>query len=75
MKLARIRTQNGVRPALIAADGTARDISSVVEDITAQTISNEGLAALEILDPEGFSVIEGAMRLLLMTCGGCFVSA
>ena len=51
MKLARIRTADGTKPAIIDDAGHARDISGVVEDITAQAISPQGLAVLAGLDP------------------------
>ncbi|MBB3995447.1 2,4-diketo-3-deoxy-L-fuconate hydrolase [Sulfitobacter undariae] len=59
MKLARIRTADGTRPVLIDADGAARDISSVVDDITAQTLSAQELSKLAVLDPASFSLITG----------------
>jgi len=59
MKLARIRTAVGIAPALIDENGAARDISSVVEDITALAISPQGLAVLAGLDPAAYPVIEG----------------
>ena len=60
MKLARIRTADSVRPALIDAEGAAHDISDVVQDITAQTVTPEGLGRLSGLDPADFPVITGA---------------
>jgi len=59
MKLARIRTANGIRPALIDADGVAHDISGAVGDITAQTVTAQGLAPLAALDPADYPVITG----------------
>ena len=60
MKLARIRTADSVRPALIDAEGAAHDISDVVQDITAQMVTPEGLGRLSGLDPADFPVITGA---------------
>jgi 2,4-diketo-3-deoxy-L-fuconate hydrolase len=59
MKLARIRTANGIRPALIDADGVAHDISGAAGDITAQTVTAQGLAPLAALDPADYPVITG----------------
>ncbi len=59
MKLARIRTADGIRPALIASDGTAHDISSEVSDIAAQTVAPDALAKLEGLAPTDFPVLKG----------------
>lgn len=60
MKLARIRTADSVRPALIDAEGAAHDISDVVQDITAHMVTPEGLGRLSGLDPADFPVITGA---------------
>jgi 2,4-diketo-3-deoxy-L-fuconate hydrolase len=59
MKLARIRTSDGVKPAIIDDAGMAHDISDVVEDITAKAISVHGLAVLSGLDPAAYPVIKG----------------
>lgn len=59
MKLARIRTQTGVRPAMIDDQGVARDISTRVTDITAQTVTVAGLVELGLLDLADFPVIVG----------------
>lgn len=65
MKLARLRTRDGLRPALMAPDGTARDISGRVPDITAQVISPAGLARLQSLRADDFEVIEGVYAPIL----------
>jgi len=65
MKLARIRTGDGVRPAVIAADGMARDLSSVVDDITGAAISDEGLGKLAGVDPATLPIIEGEYAPIL----------
>lgn len=65
MKLARIRTSNGVCPALIDGQGIAHDISSVVNDITAKTVDPEEMAKLETLDPASFPVVEGEYAPIL----------
>ncbi len=59
MKLARIRTTGGLRPALVDPTGTLRDISGVVNDITAKTISAEGLTTIAKLDPTTLPAITG----------------
>ena len=59
MKLARIRTNDNVLPALIDTDGVAHDISTVVPDITALTVMPEGMAKLAALDPADYPVITG----------------
>lgn len=59
MKLARIRTADRVCPALIDGQGAAHDISAVVGDITATTVTPEGMAKLAVLDPADYPVITG----------------
>ncbi|MEP1765198.1 MAG: fumarylacetoacetate hydrolase family protein [Sulfitobacter sp.] len=59
MKLARIRTRDGVCAAVIATDGSARDLSGVVDDITATAISPEGLDRLAAVDPATLPMVEG----------------
>ncbi|KIN75447.1 fumarylacetoacetate hydrolase family protein [Sulfitobacter guttiformis] len=59
MKLARIKTTTGIHPALIGTDGRAHDISAVVGDITAQTVTPEGMAQMRSIDPSDHPVIQG----------------
>jgi 2,4-diketo-3-deoxy-L-fuconate hydrolase len=59
MKLARIRTAGGICPAIVDTGGVARDVSSVVADITAQTVTAKGLARLANLAPEELPAVEG----------------
>lgn len=65
MKLARIRTADGVRPALLDANGGAHDISSVVPDISATTVSPDGMARLHKLSPDDYPLIEGEFAPVL----------
>lgn len=59
MKLCRIRTETGLRPAAVDADGTLRDLSAHVPDIGAAQITPEGLAELAALDLAGLPAING----------------
>ena len=59
MKLARIRTPDGVRPAMIDAQGAPRDLSAVVADITAQTLAPQQMAKLAAIDPATLPLIAG----------------
>lgn len=59
MKLARIRSNESILPSLIDAQGTAHDISGVVDDITAQTVTPDGMAQIAALDPADYPVITG----------------
>lgn len=59
MKLARIRINDRVHPVLIDANGAAHDISTALPDITAQTVTPDGMAKLAALDPADYPVITG----------------
>jgi len=72
MKLARIRTAQGIKPAALDAAGTLRDLSSDTKDITPDHLSPEALALLEQIDlskrPEitgGYApILSGTPRLI-----------
>ncbi len=51
MKLLRHGPKGQERPALLDAEGRLRDLSALLHDITPQTLSPAGLAALRGLDP------------------------
>lgn len=51
MKLMRYGEPGRERPALVDAQGQVRDLSGVIPDITAQTLSPEGLGRLRQVDP------------------------
>lgn len=46
MKLMRVGPPGAEKPAILAADGTIRDISSLVDDVAGATLSDAGLAAV-----------------------------
>jgi 2,4-didehydro-3-deoxy-L-rhamnonate hydrolase len=51
MKLLRIGPKGQERPALLDADGRARDLGGVLSDIDTRAITADGLAALRRIDP------------------------
>lgn len=57
MKLMRYGAKGAEKPALIDAQGQVRDLSSVVADITAQTLTPAGLAQLRALDPSSLPLV------------------
>ncbi|MFW8594252.1 fumarylacetoacetate hydrolase family protein [Cribrihabitans neustonicus] len=63
MKLLRYRTGDGVRPGLLDASGTLRDLSAHVHDITGATLDSPTLARLAALDPEALPRVEGTPGL------------
>jgi 2-keto-4-pentenoate hydratase/2-oxohepta-3-ene-1,7-dioic acid hydratase in catechol pathway len=58
MRLARVSAGGRVRPALLAADGTFRDLSASVDDLRATVLQPAGLAALARLDPAALPPLE-----------------
>ncbi|EHK65344.1 fumarylacetoacetate hydrolase family protein [Achromobacter arsenitoxydans] len=63
MKLMRHGAKGAEKPALIDAQGQVRDLSSVVSDITADTLSPAGLAALRALDPSSLPLVAQPGRM------------
>ncbi|UWR23238.1 fumarylacetoacetate hydrolase family protein [Sulfitobacter sp. S190] len=59
MKLARIGNAGSERPAVVAPDGSFRDLSDHVDDITGATLDSETLGRLAALDPMALPEITG----------------
>ena len=59
MKLLRIGAPGAERPAILDAEGRARDLSGVVEDIAGDALTPEGLDRIRAADPAALPVIEG----------------
>ena len=51
MKLVRFGPENEEKPGIVAADGSVRDLSSVVADISGGTLSDGGLKQIASVDP------------------------
>ena len=63
MKLLRYCTQGIEKPGMMAADGTIRDLSGHIEDLTGAELSDAGLARLRDIDVNSLPVVEGSARL------------
>ena len=63
MKLLRHGPAGAEKPGLIHADGTIRDLSSVVADIGGSVLSDAGLAAIRATDPASLPVVAAGTRL------------
>jgi 2-keto-4-pentenoate hydratase/2-oxohepta-3-ene-1,7-dioic acid hydratase in catechol pathway len=61
MKLLRYGPQGHEKPGLLAADGTIRDLSAHVTDLTPATLTD--LDRLQAIDPTGLPVVTGQPRL------------
>ena len=63
MKLLRHGPVGAEKPGILASDGSIRDLSSVVGDISGATLSEAGLAEIAAVDPMGLSVVDAGVRL------------
>ena len=63
MKLMRYGAKGAERPALVDAQGTVRDLSGVVADITAETMRPESLKRLAAIDASKLPAIAQPGRI------------
>ncbi|PPE66232.1 fumarylacetoacetate hydrolase family protein [Caldimonas caldifontis] len=63
MKLMRYGEPGRERPALVDAQGQVRDLSGVIPDITAQTLTPEGLGRLRQVDPSTLPLVASPGRI------------
>jgi 2-keto-4-pentenoate hydratase/2-oxohepta-3-ene-1,7-dioic acid hydratase in catechol pathway len=63
MKLARLGDKNAEKPALVAADGSLRDLSAHVRDIDASSLDAGTLDRLASIDPMGLPEVPSSSRI------------
>ncbi|QDY70560.1 fumarylacetoacetate hydrolase family protein [Qingshengfaniella alkalisoli] len=63
MKLLRFGDAGAERPGFLDNDGNIRDLSGVVDDITGETISPDGIGRLSGLDIDTLPIVDGTPRL------------
>lgn len=63
MKLLRVGQKGQEKPALLDAQNNLRDLSSVVDDIAGETLSDAGLARLRTLDINKLPILDSATRI------------
>jgi len=63
MKLIRYGATGQEKPGMIDADGTLRDLSAHVADITGATLGDDSIAKLRALDPATLPAVEGNPRM------------
>jgi 2-keto-4-pentenoate hydratase/2-oxohepta-3-ene-1,7-dioic acid hydratase in catechol pathway len=74
MKLMRHGPKGHEKPALLHTDGTVRDLSGVIADITAQTLTPAGLAALAKVDAGTLPVVPQGRHSVPWTGMGKFLA-
>lgn len=63
MKLVRFGEKGREKPGLIDSTGKIRDISSLVQDISGDVLTPEGLARIRAADPQAFPLAPEGVRL------------
>jgi 2-keto-4-pentenoate hydratase/2-oxohepta-3-ene-1,7-dioic acid hydratase in catechol pathway len=63
MKLVRYGADGQEKPGMIDADGTLRDLSAHVADITGATLGDDNIAKLRALDPATLPAVKGNPRM------------
>ena len=63
MKLLRVGAKGAEKPAILAEDGTIRDLSGVVGDIGGQTLTPEGLARIRGTDVGSLPQLDSGQRI------------
>jgi 2,4-diketo-3-deoxy-L-fuconate hydrolase len=62
MKLCRYGEPGAEKPGLIDGDGALRDLSGVIDDITASVLGRDGLRRLKAVDPSALPRVDGSPR-------------
>ena len=63
MKLLRYGPRGAEKPGCLDADGSIRDLSGYISDLSAETVTPGGLAKLAALDPAALPPVTGSPRL------------
>ena len=63
MKLVRYGATGQEKPGMIDADGTLRDLSAHVADITGATLGDDSIAKLRAVDPSTLPTVDGNPRM------------
>lgn len=62
MKLCRYGELGAEKPGLVDGDGALRDLSGVIDDITASVLGRDGLRLLRAVDPSALPRVDGTPR-------------
>jgi 2-keto-4-pentenoate hydratase/2-oxohepta-3-ene-1,7-dioic acid hydratase in catechol pathway len=62
MKLLRYGPKGAEKPGMLDAEGDVRDLSAVIDDITPERLTAQGLARLAAVDPRGLPRVDDSPR-------------
>ncbi len=71
MKLLRYGPAGSEKPGLVDPDSEIRSLAGIIDDISGDVLSDEGLAKLKTLDPATLPIIEGAIPCGAAGSGEC----
>ena len=63
MKLLRFGDRGAERPGMVDADGTIRDLSSVIEDVAGDALGDEQIAKLRAIEPSTLPIVPAETRI------------
>ena len=63
MKLLRVGAKGAEKPAILAEDGSIRDLSGIVADIGGEALTPEGLAKIRATDVNALPVLDAGQRI------------
>ena len=63
MKLLRVGAKGSEKPAILAEDGSIRDLSGIVGDIGGETLTPEGLAKIRAVDIGVLPILDAGQRI------------
>jgi ureidoglycolate lyase len=63
MKLLRVGAKGAEKPAILAADGSYRDLSGVVPDLSGEALTPEGMARIRAVDPMSLPELDRSARI------------
>jgi len=72
MKLCRIQTDGGIKPAAMGSDGVLRDLSAHIADLNSAGVTPDALQDLHGIDLDGLPVVTGAHLPFLADMGRVF---
>ena len=63
MKLLRVGAKGAEKPAILAGDGTIRDLSGIIPDLAGAALSDESLERVRAVDPASLPQLSADERI------------